>query len=102
MRQRVLIAVAIIGSPRLIIADEPTSALDVTVQARILDHLAELAAETSVGVLLITHDLGVAADRADRILVMSRGLVVEEGSPDEVLVVRGIRTRRRFWRRLRA
>jgi oligopeptide/dipeptide ABC transporter ATP-binding protein len=77
MRQRVMIAIALISNPDLIIADEPTTALDVRVQAQVLDLLQELAAERRVAVLLITHDLGIVAGFADRVIVMYAGRAVE-------------------------
>ncbi|MBD0671197.1 ABC transporter ATP-binding protein [Streptomyces sp. CBMA156] len=77
MRQRIMIAMALALEPDLIIADEPTTALDVTVQAQVMDLLAELQAEFNMGLILITHDLGVVADVADKIAVMYAGRIVE-------------------------
>ncbi len=77
MRQRIMIAMALALEPELIIADEPTTALDVTVQAQVMDLLAELQREYRMGLILITHDLGVVADVADKIAVMYAGRIVE-------------------------
>ncbi|NEA55227.1 ABC transporter ATP-binding protein [Streptomyces sp. SID13666] len=85
MRQRALIAMALACEPRLLIADEPTTALDVTVQAQILDLLHELRAETGMGLLLVTHDLGVVAGSVDDVLVMRNGTAVERGAVSAVL-----------------
>ncbi|MGV1764788.1 ABC transporter ATP-binding protein [Rhizobium rhizogenes] len=85
MRQRVVIALALAGNPRLIIADEPTTALDVSIQAQITALLRRLCVEQGVGVMLITHDMGVIAETADRVAVMYAGRVVEIGPVAEVL-----------------
>ncbi|MFJ8055600.1 dipeptide ABC transporter ATP-binding protein [Streptomyces sp. NPDC096142] len=85
MRQRALIAMALACEPDLLIADEPTTALDVTVQAQILDLLHTLREETGLGLLLVTHDVGVAAESVDDILVMRHGRAVEHGPVDAVL-----------------
>ncbi|MFJ1594959.1 dipeptide ABC transporter ATP-binding protein [Kitasatospora albolonga] len=85
MRQRALIAMALACEPRLIVADEPTTALDVTVQAQILDLLHTLREETGMGLLLVTHDVGVAAESVDEVLVMKGGREVERGPVAQVL-----------------
>ena len=77
MRQRVMIAMALLCDPELLIADEPTTALDVTIQAQIMDLLSDLQAEFGMGILFITHDLGVVAEQAHRVVVMYAGRVVE-------------------------
>ena len=85
MRQRVVIALALAGDPDLVIADEPTTALDVSIQAQILDLLKKLCRERALGVIIVTHDIGVIANIADRVAVMFRGEVVETGAVAQVL-----------------
>lgn len=84
MRQRVMIAMAMACSPKLLIADEPTTALDVTIQAQILDLMRKLKAENNMSMLLITHDLGVVAEMCERVVVMYGGKVVEEANVETV------------------
>ena len=85
MRQRVVIALALAGNPDLIIADEPTTALDVSIQKQILDLIKKLCQQRNLGVIIITHDIGVIAEIADRVAVMYNGRIVETGSVDQVL-----------------
>lgn len=85
MAQRVAIALALSGRPRLLVADEPTTALDVTVQAEILSLLRSLVKDTGMSVVMVTHDLGVVADICDQVAVMYAGQVVENGRTDEIL-----------------
>ena len=85
MRQRVVIALALCADPQLIIADEPTTALDVSVQAQILELMKNLCRSHNVGMILITHDMGVIAETADRVAVMYRGRVVETGTTAQII-----------------
>ncbi|MNI30369.1 Oligopeptide transport ATP-binding protein OppD [compost metagenome] len=84
MRQRVMIAIALACSPKLLIADEPTTALDVTIQAQIIALMKRLSVETESSIILITHDLGVVAEMAQRVIVMYAGKIVEQGTIDEI------------------
>lgn len=84
MAQRALIAGAVATKPRLLIADEPTTALDVTIQAEVLDLLRDLQKESSMGVLVVTHNFGVVADLCDRVVVMRSGVVVEQGTVEDI------------------
>ena len=84
MRQRVMIATALITNPKLLIADEPTTALDVTIQAQILELMKQLQKKLGMAIIMITHDLGVVADMADEIIVMYAGKIVEKGSNEEI------------------
>jgi len=84
LRQRVMIAMALMCGPALLIADEPSTALDVTIQAQILRLLADLQSELGIAMVLITHDLGVVARIADRVAVMYAGEIVEEGTAEDI------------------
>lgn len=84
MRQRVMIAIAMLCGPKLLIADEPTTALDVTVQAQVLELMDELKRETGTGIVLITHNMGVVARMCDRVIVMRHGEIVEQGTTDDI------------------
>ncbi|MEL7115788.1 MAG: ABC transporter ATP-binding protein [Pseudomonadota bacterium] len=85
MRQRAMIAMALSTKPKLLIADEPTTALDVTIQAQVLDLMRDLVAEFGMGILFITHDLGVIAQTADRVAVMYLGRILETGPVRDVI-----------------
>ncbi len=85
MRQRAMIAMALSTSPKLLIADEPTTALDVTIQAQVIDLMKDLVADFGMGIIFITHDLGVIAQTADRVAVMYLGNIVEQGPVREVI-----------------
>ena len=92
MRQRAMIAMALICRPALLIADEPTTALDVTIQAQILQLLRELQTKLNMAMLLITHDLGVVANVADEVVVIYRGEIMEAGTVDDILESRSAAT----------
>ena len=84
MRQRVMIALAMVSTPKLLIADEPTTALDVTVQAQILELMKEIQKKLNMSIILITHDLGIVADMSDRVIVMYAGQILEEGYTEDI------------------
>ena len=84
MRQRCALAIALAAEPRVLLADEPTTALDVTVQARMLDLIRDIQKETGIGIVLVSHDLGVVARIADRVAVMYAGKIVEIGTAEEI------------------
>lgn len=88
MRQRIVIAMALICEPDILIADEPTTALDVTIQAQILELFKEIQRKTNVSVILITHDLGVVAQVADRVAVMYAGKMAEIGTRKDIFISR--------------
>jgi oligopeptide transport system ATP-binding protein len=84
MKQRVMIAMALVGSPSVVIADEPTTSLDVTIEAQILDLLKEMKEKFNVSIILVTHDLGVIAKLCDRVMVMYGGKIVERGTVEDI------------------
>ena len=94
MRQRIVIAMALICEPEIMIADEPTTALDVTIQAQILELFKKIQRKTGVSIILITHDLGVVAQTADRVAVMYAGKIAEIGTRHDIFTVRLIHTQR--------
>ncbi len=84
MRQRVMIAMALLVKPALLLADEPTTALDVTIQAQVLDLMVELGRDFGTAIILVTHDLGVVARMCDRVVVLYGGRIMEEGRAEEI------------------
>lgn len=101
MRQRVVIAMALVNRPSLLIADEPTTSLDVTTQAQILELLLKMQEEFKMGILLITHDLGVVAGCCDNIFVLQAGSLVDSGTPDQIFYhSQNPYTRELCWKRL--